>query len=83
MVLEGRCGLFDRRWKFGTVRDVFNPEQVNVSMNWYKWKRQTARLLTAWTVCLSHAKLIGFVASREPRQHLQCPLVLSAWRACD
>ena len=78
MVLEGSCGLFDRRWKAGAVRDVFNPEQVIVSTDWYEWKWQIARLLTAWTVCLSHAKLIGFVASRELRRHLQCPLVLSA-----
>ena len=82
-MFEGRCGLFDRRREGRTVRNVFNPGQVNVSMDWYKWKRQTARLLTALTVCLSRAKLIGFVASRELRRHLQYPLVLSAWRACD
>ena len=77
-MFECRCGLFDRRWKGGTVRDVFDPVQVNVSAGCYEWKRPTTRLLTAWTVCLSHAKLIGFVASRELRRHLQCLLVLSA-----
>ncbi len=30
LMLEGSCRLLGRRWEFGVVRDVFDPEQSMV-----------------------------------------------------